>query len=101
MAWIIWIMRTVVLCCFFFSSRRRHTRFDCDWSSDVCSSDLNKVPETRVKELIEKWGCIPRRVFVEYNDEPKLKYLVSKCNVYKYLQNDGSEIGRASCRERV
>src|SRR2546430_11068130 len=27
--------------CFFFSSRRRHTRFDCDWSSDVCSSDLH------------------------------------------------------------
>src|SRR5260370_27968678 len=26
--------------CFFFSSRRRHTRFKCDWSSDVCSSDL-------------------------------------------------------------
>src|SRR5580692_8027575 len=25
---------------FCFSSRRRHTRFDCDWSSDVCSSDL-------------------------------------------------------------
>src|SRR2546430_6346287 len=28
---------------FFFSSRRRHTRFDCDWSSDVCSSDLSRV----------------------------------------------------------
>src|SRR2546427_12263832 len=28
---------------FFFSSRRRHTRFDCDWSSDVCSSDLAAV----------------------------------------------------------
>src|SRR2546430_13340555 len=28
---------------FFFSSRRRHTRFDCDWSSDVCSSDLNRL----------------------------------------------------------
>src|SRR2546430_16949587 len=27
---------------FFFSSRRRHTRFDCDWSSDVCSSDLRE-----------------------------------------------------------
>src|SRR5260370_6724127 len=26
---------------FFFSSRRRHTRFKCDWSSDVCSSDLD------------------------------------------------------------
>src|SRR2546430_7829946 len=30
----------LVVFCFFFSSRRRHTRFDCDWSSDVCSSDL-------------------------------------------------------------
>src|SRR6266478_2006698 len=27
---------------FFFSSRRLHTRFDCDWSSDVCSSDLGE-----------------------------------------------------------
>ena len=26
---------------FFFSSRRRHTRYWRDWSSDVCSSDLN------------------------------------------------------------
>src|SRR5579859_6555863 len=25
---------------FFFSSKRRHTIFDCYWSSDVCSSDL-------------------------------------------------------------
>src|SRR5690606_39461212 len=25
----------------FFSSRRRHTRFSRDWSSDVCSSDLD------------------------------------------------------------
>src|SRR5690606_6301077 len=29
--------------CFFFSSRRRHTRFSRDWSSDVCSSDLEAV----------------------------------------------------------
>src|SRR5690606_40829933 len=27
---------------FFFSSRRRHTRFSRDWSSDVCSSDLDR-----------------------------------------------------------
>src|SRR5688572_31923711 len=32
---------------FFFSSRRRHTRFDCDWSSDVCSSDLHRRIEAR------------------------------------------------------
>src|SRR5260370_6443778 len=30
----------ILLSLFFFSSRRRHTRFKCDWSSDVCSSDL-------------------------------------------------------------
>src|SRR6266481_1796491 len=29
---------------FFFSSRRRHTRWNCDWSSDVCSSDLRREP---------------------------------------------------------
>src|SRR2546430_17399093 len=33
---------------FFFSSRRRHTRFDCDWSSDVCSSDLAWGPKDSV-----------------------------------------------------
>src|SRR5256886_5741132 len=32
--------------CFFFSSRRRHTRFDCDWSSDVCSSDLQGTAQS-------------------------------------------------------
>src|SRR6516165_10707972 len=32
---------------FFFSSRRRHTRFGCDWSSDVCSSDL-RAPVGRI-----------------------------------------------------
>src|SRR2546430_14316140 len=35
---------------FFFSSRRRHTRFDCDWSSDVCSSDL--IEATGRKNII-------------------------------------------------
>src|SRR6266850_3706702 len=28
---------------FFFSSRRRHTRLQGDWSSDVCSSDLERI----------------------------------------------------------
>src|SRR2546430_13205964 len=36
---------------FFFSSRRRHTRFDCDWSSDVCSSDLFQMKAT-------DWGTV-------------------------------------------
>src|SRR5205085_3910754 len=33
-------LSSLLILFFFFSSRRRHTRFDCDWSSDVCSSDL-------------------------------------------------------------
>src|SRR2546430_11649558 len=37
---------------FFFSSRRRHTRFDCDWSSDVCSSDL-RISATVPSDVIE------------------------------------------------
>src|SRR6266498_4787097 len=38
-------MSVVMLCGFFFSSRRRHTRCGRDWSSDVCSSDLQaEVP---------------------------------------------------------
>src|SRR2546427_2205370 len=39
---------------FFFSSRRRHTRFDCDWSSDVCSpiSNLNSA-EANLQRLVQ------------------------------------------------
>src|SRR5689334_3311556 len=37
---IIYISSAFLMFFFFFSSRRRHTRWNCDWSSDVCSSDL-------------------------------------------------------------
>src|SRR5579872_1375932 len=36
---------------FFFSSRRRHTRCGRDWSSDVCSSDLNPVTPADVEQF--------------------------------------------------
>src|SRR5256886_12602713 len=65
----------VCLIIFFFSSRRRHTRFDCDWSSDVCSSDLKlstagaafrEVPSGGLAYLgtasyreMEKWALPP------------------------------------------
>src|SRR2546427_2729819 len=35
----------------FFSSRRRHTIFDCDWSSDVCSSDLHDLANLGLRGL--------------------------------------------------
>src|SRR5256886_5977110 len=46
---------------FFFSSRRRHTRFDCDWSSDVCSSDLTS----------RKSWCTARRRRIGKSSPPK------------------------------
>src|SRR5256886_13021402 len=62
---------------FFFSSRRRHTRFDCDWSSDVCSSDLRGRPNGRPrvsrrsvrprvhgKRHLGVWSCAPTRARV-------------------------------------
>src|SRR2546430_5671602 len=48
---------------FFFSSRRRHTRFDCDWSSDVCSSDLNHEEGDAVADADR--GHLPPRVLAE------------------------------------
>src|SRR5256884_671145 len=39
---------------FFFSSRRRHTRCSRDWSSDVCSSDLRRLP-VAVREDSDGW----------------------------------------------
>src|SRR5260221_10814582 len=36
----LYVVNRVLYYFFFFSSRRRHTRSLCDWSSDVCSSDL-------------------------------------------------------------
>src|SRR3989442_11014125 len=43
---------------FFFSSRRRHTRCGRDWSSDVCSSDLDlgSAPVCPVGELLRDAG---------------------------------------------
>src|SRR2546430_13068082 len=43
----------------FFSSRRRHTRFDCDWSSDVCSSDLHRFRQrAHHKNGIERYVVV-------------------------------------------
>src|SRR2546430_4077929 len=52
----------VILCCFFFfSSRRRHTRFDCDWSSDVCSSDLAQRLNNVVRAAEQARECEEQR----------------------------------------
>src|SRR2546422_7101033 len=42
---------------FFFSSRRRHTRCSRDWSSDVCSSDLETVADAFVAMYFLESSC--------------------------------------------
>src|SRR2546422_3350145 len=42
--------------CFFFSSRRRHTRCSRDWSSDVCSSDLDQQARSETIALLRSKG---------------------------------------------
>src|SRR5207249_5898582 len=49
---------------FFFSSRRRHTRSKRDWSSDVCSSDLDALVLAvagLVSQIVERRGRDGRR----------------------------------------
>src|SRR6185369_13007393 len=53
---------------FFFSSRRRHTRFKCDWSSDVCSSDLDIRDQIRT---VQQFNAPKNEViFTDYTYDP-------------------------------
>src|SRR5690242_21705994 len=55
--WWIFFVRSLFLfffIFFFFSSRRRHTRLTCDWSSDVCSSDLIAIENARLFAELEQ-----------------------------------------------
>src|SRR5215211_2731343 len=54
---------TVIILFFFFSSRRRHTRSLCDWSSDVCSSDLALAGMRHLAEHDPLTGLRNRRGF--------------------------------------
>src|SRR2546430_17497025 len=109
---------------FFFSSRRRHTRFDCDWSSDVCSSDL---PPDQLDSLVAPIALYPDPLLAQTlaastypleiiqlqqwllkNPGLKDKALadaVAKQSWDPSIQAMAGlpdvEIGRASCRERV
>src|SRR5436190_23969720 len=77
---------------FFFSSRRRHTRSLCDWSSDVCSSDLPAL-WGRDTLTADEPGVAPRpgphSCFARH-------HAVAATPAGELLQ----KIGRASCRER-
>src|SRR5690606_40506743 len=88
---------------FFFSSRRRHTRFSRDWSSDVCSSDLVKLPSPRtIPDSVAVTlpppapptiSTTPARAWTPLNEPP------SRINVPPPILSRVSQLGRAPCRE--
>src|SRR5689334_8140757 len=94
-----------------FSSRRRHTRWNCDWSSDVCSSDLllqepvaaRYALDARVP-LLEDDGRVALldrglRLTAEAREDAEVVVLPGDEELRPL--RDVAEIGRASCRERV
>src|SRR3989454_2387299 len=76
-------VRTSLFFFFFFSSRRRHTRLQGDWSSDVCSSDLDAICRTLValeddETLLVQSGK-PVGVFQTHPEAPRV--LIANANL--------------------
>src|SRR5689334_24391460 len=94
---------------FFFSSRRRHTRWNCDWSSDVCSSDLVERQieigmwrQANVAKVGLHFESILIRGLMEYafwtpNGSPEYRYClheaVEECNHTMMFQEMVNRIG--------
>src|SRR2546430_4991289 len=85
---------------FFFSSRRRHTRFDCDWSSDVCSSDLRRLESLGRNDLAKRAARMPNLLPPRPGGALAAIEACPDADVI-FVAHAGLEIGRASCRERV
>src|SRR5205814_3332830 len=94
-----------------FSSRRRHTRCLSDWSSDVCSSDLEAFPDAEYY-LAHNVRDIHREAVAGFGgpqpaDKPTIE--IKRGDLDKGFREaeiivEGryeTQIGRASCRERV
>src|SRR2546429_2539324 len=87
---------------FFFSSRRRHTRCSRDWSSDVCSSDLD--PTYILPILMGITMFAQQKMTPTTGDPRQAKMMLVMPFVFTFMflnLPSGLEIGRASCRERV
>src|SRR5256885_3728104 len=94
---------------FFFSSRRRHTRLQGDWSSDVCSSDLDDWraagnPGWSFSELLPYFRKLEDHAWglSEFHGAAGPVHVSDVSgSVHPLCTSFLEEIGRASCRERV
>src|SRR5260370_27927136 len=96
-------------CAFFFSSRRRHTRFKCDSSSDVCSSDLGHALVADASTRMAAAAAARRHrssvtrawpPFVRPRARDSLFSVAASPRGGQPQPSGRAEIGRASCRER-
>src|SRR5690625_7398695 len=87
-----------MLVSFFFSSRRRHTRWPRDWSSDVCSSDLDVQPTFCEGGAlgVDGGNAVAERI-ATYAARHRNDYALVVTTQDWHID----QIGRASCRERV
>src|SRR5256885_4316827 len=91
---------------FFFSSRRRHTRLQGDWSSDVCSSDL----DGRLYLLDAEWlGSAPlsqtepgpaiRGGFSSWEDDDGTRWVAAPAGGLIVARSEERRVGK-ECRSR-
>src|SRR2546430_5823586 len=96
------IYRAISCFVFFFSSRRRHTRFDCDWSSDVCSSDLvGLYPQLPLSEQKLPFHIVTFGPLGGAGALGDRRLMATTEATAMTMMPTTPKIGRASCRERV
>src|SRR2546430_12528826 len=116
--WVAWFGRTLTQpssadwcrsSTFLFASRSRHPIFDCDWSSDVCSSDLEQVAAAlgarSTTPLIPQRALAGDGPWILARDAVRVaRQLGARCARVgeRWRPQLGvKKIGRASCRERA
>src|SRR5699024_12526841 len=81
----------LLLSLFFFSSRRRHTRSKRDWSSDVCSSDLQSVDDeypafrANILNVIRKLTISCHQDFFFWGDGQQARFFFNHVNILVFI----------------
>ena len=81
------------VCFFFLKQKTAYEILTCDWSSDVCSSDLQDHPCTVKQRIGDRVSA--------HGPKKNLQAERDMWTSHGELVPGASEIGRASCRERV
>ena len=91
---------------FFFKQKTAYEIRNCDWSSDVCSSDLKMIEDLEVSSehvaftVVLTTPACPLKELIKSNCEEAVRKVVGE-EVKLEITMSSNEIGRASCRERV